>query len=711
MVRQKLAIDTARGLKYLHGLKPPVCHGDIKAANVLVTDDFQAVLMDFGLSKALEGTPSGLTTTSFGLRGSTRYMSPELVSEDDARRTLASDVWAWGCLLLEILTDRLPYADITSDAKIILTLARLLLAPARPNDMFPAPIDGLPIPDDLRSLLKNCWKISPEARPTMIQCLTGLSLRSRETWANAPVSSISAANASREVLASFMELDLSLVAPELTELGRDWFAIHNEDASTKMDISSVFIVEHPSPVLCVRFSNDGHLLAAISGRSAHIYDCDTGECVTTLVDESTHKFLYVRAAAFSPDSKLLATGSEDRKVRVWDIHKRKVIHVFHGHVHKINAVAFSANGSFLLSGASDKTLWVWDLESGGHYAIYIGHRVKSIAILAEDRFVAVTAEQEIQLWDIAEGRLAYRVPAHNFEVVSLAIAKGGEVLISGGVEDEVKAWDVRTLPGLGMCVEPEREWSEHWGYPSPPPDVARSPTTSEDDQTGTSVLPDCLATLSTERRDQRFNVVSVAATKDGAWIVSGTQNRGVWIWNPRTGLPQLMLGCHYRYVMSLDVGPTADASQGIFASGGEDGTLKGDTLSIVFRTRQTPLVGPKEENSDPLVFSNVVLSRYIIKTPTSPVLSGKSQHLERTDQITHFVHQRSHYSFHILQRTRAEKSQLQHRPPQFPEGVPVYSATNLRVDDLHAEGASSRPVTIFNTAYQPQPHSIILKSH
>ncbi|KIO22781.1 hypothetical protein M407DRAFT_216029, partial [Tulasnella calospora MUT 4182] len=109
MVRQKLvrfflsfrAIDTARGLKYLHGLKPPVCHGDIKAANVLVTDDFQAVLMDFGLSKALEGTPSGLTTTSFGLRGSTRYMSPELVSEDDARRTLASDVWAWGCLLLE----------------------------------------------------------------------------------------------------------------------------------------------------------------------------------------------------------------------------------------------------------------------------------------------------------------------------------------------------------------------------------------------------------------------------------------------------------------------------------------------------------------------------------------------------------------------------------------------------------------------------------
>lgn len=549
---------------------------------MLVTDDFQAVLMDFGLSKALEGTPSGLTTTSFGLRGSTRYMSPELVSEDDARRTLASDVWAWGCLLLEILTDRLPYADITSDAKIILTLARLLLAPARPSDMFPAPIDSLPIPDDLRSLLKNCWKISPEARPTMIQCLTGLSLRSRDTWANAPAvtSSRSAATASREVLASFMELDLSTIAPELTELGKDWFAIHNEDAASKMDISSAFIVEHPNPVLCVRFSHDGRLLAAISGRSAHIYDALTGERITTLLDESTHKYLYVRAAAFSPDGSLLATGSEDRKVRVWDIHKRKVIHVFHGHVHKINAVAFSSCGSFLLSGSSDKTLWVWDLEMGGHHAIHVGHRVKSLALLAQDRFVAVTAEKEIQLWDISEGRLAYRIPAHEFDVVALAIARKGEVLISAGVEDEVKAWDARGFPEVGGTsgVEAEREWSENWGYPSPPPDVSRSPTTSTseegDDETGTSVLPDCLSTFSTERRDQRFNVVSVAASKDGAWIVSGTQNRGVWIWNSKTGLPQLMLGCHYRNVMSLDVSATADASNGTFASGGEDGTLK-----------------------------------------------------------------------------------------------------------------------------------------
>ncbi|KAG8975457.1 general transcription repressor, partial [Tulasnella sp. 427] len=256
---------------------------------------------------------------------------------------------------------------------------------------------------------------------------------------------------------------------------------------------------------------------------------------------------------------------------------RKVSHTFRGHVHKINAVCFSSCGLLLLSGFSDKTLWVWDVDTGGYGTIHVGSRVKSITLLVRNRLVAVTAEKEIQLWDIEEDRLAYRIPAHEFEAVAVVVAKGGEVLVSAGVEDEVKVWDVKSVPDAGMTDnEEEKEWSEHYGYPSPPPDDGRSvmENMEEEEEEGTRVMPNCLATLSTERRDQRFNVVSVAATKDAAWIVSGTQNRGVWIWNPKTGLPQLMLGCRYRYVMSLDVSPTGDASQEMFASGGEDGTLK-----------------------------------------------------------------------------------------------------------------------------------------
>ena len=71
---------------------------------MLVNDCGEAMLCDFGLSKLIAEDPSGLTTTK-SIKGSTRYLSPELVLEEDPQHTLESDVWAWGCLLLEVYAD------------------------------------------------------------------------------------------------------------------------------------------------------------------------------------------------------------------------------------------------------------------------------------------------------------------------------------------------------------------------------------------------------------------------------------------------------------------------------------------------------------------------------------------------------------------------------------------------------------------------------
>lgn len=60
----------------------------------------RALLCDFGLSQIVEADSAGLTTSSFHGKGSPRYMSPELL-EEGARRGPESDVWAWGCVVLE----------------------------------------------------------------------------------------------------------------------------------------------------------------------------------------------------------------------------------------------------------------------------------------------------------------------------------------------------------------------------------------------------------------------------------------------------------------------------------------------------------------------------------------------------------------------------------------------------------------------------------
>ncbi|KAG8894545.1 hypothetical protein FRB99_001193, partial [Tulasnella sp. 403] len=102
------ALDTAKGLRYLHELDPPICHGDIKALNVLITGEHRAMLCDFGLAKAMENMPSGLTTSTFNQGGTLPYESPELLL-GKSMRSPESDVWAWGCLLQEIFTGKSPY--------------------------------------------------------------------------------------------------------------------------------------------------------------------------------------------------------------------------------------------------------------------------------------------------------------------------------------------------------------------------------------------------------------------------------------------------------------------------------------------------------------------------------------------------------------------------------------------------------------------------
>ncbi|KAG9035271.1 hypothetical protein FRB95_011566 [Tulasnella sp. JGI-2019a] len=150
--RLRLARDALSGLIYLHGFVPPVVHGDIKAANALVYQDCRVVLADFGLATAASEAPSGLTT-SRGLKGSIRWWSPELFG--DGLRSTASDIWAWACLLLEVMKGRIPYSWILRD---------ILIIRAGMDGILPEPKERLYGPLDIWSVIGMCWEVGPETR-------------------------------------------------------------------------------------------------------------------------------------------------------------------------------------------------------------------------------------------------------------------------------------------------------------------------------------------------------------------------------------------------------------------------------------------------------------------------------------------------------------------------------------------------------------------
>ncbi|KAG8905502.1 hypothetical protein FRB99_008847, partial [Tulasnella sp. 403] len=153
--RLDIALDTAKGLSYLHGLNPPVCHGDIKALNVLVTHQRRAVLCDFGLARTMEAMPSGLTTSTFNQGGSLPYESPELLL-GTSKRSPRSDVWAWGCLLQEIFSGKSPYYWANNPGAIVKWIVQ---------DIPPAAANDVTCPSHVRTLLSYCWRSLPDAHP------------------------------------------------------------------------------------------------------------------------------------------------------------------------------------------------------------------------------------------------------------------------------------------------------------------------------------------------------------------------------------------------------------------------------------------------------------------------------------------------------------------------------------------------------------------
>lgn len=108
------------------------------------------------------------------------------------------------------------------------------------------------------------------------------------------------------------------IRPDRKREGQDWFAVFNPNVRRVLDIDLVCNLAHESVVCCVRFSYDGTKVATGCNRSAQIFDVATGNKLTTLQDESVDKDgdLYIRSVCFSPDAVFLATGAEDKQIRV-----------------------------------------------------------------------------------------------------------------------------------------------------------------------------------------------------------------------------------------------------------------------------------------------------------------------------------------------------------------------------------------------------------
>ncbi|KAM3747470.1 hypothetical protein ACB098_05G037600 [Castanea mollissima] len=101
--RLQIAVDAAHGLEYLHnGCKPPIIHRDLKTSNILLNENMQAKIADFGLSRAFATENDSHVCT--GLAGTLGYLDPE--SQASGKLNKKSDVYSFGIVLFELITGR-----------------------------------------------------------------------------------------------------------------------------------------------------------------------------------------------------------------------------------------------------------------------------------------------------------------------------------------------------------------------------------------------------------------------------------------------------------------------------------------------------------------------------------------------------------------------------------------------------------------------------
>ncbi|KAG8992123.1 hypothetical protein FRB90_001083, partial [Tulasnella sp. 427] len=210
---------------------------------------------------------------------------------------------------------------------------------------------------------------------------------------------------------------------------------------------------HARRIRAVTSSLDGKLLASgSSDKTIRLWDAQTGAGVGQPL--RGHGWP-VEAIAFTPDGKLLASGSVDTAVRLWDVQTGVAVgEPLRGHYWTVNAIAFSPDGKLLASASNDKTIQLWNVQTGAPVGDQLtGHdsEVNAITFTPDGKLLASGSDDKaIRLWDVQTGAAAGEpLRGHEDGVNAVAFSPDGNLLASGSKDKSIRLWDVQARVPVG----------------------------------------------------------------------------------------------------------------------------------------------------------------------------------------------------------------------------------------------------------------------
>lgn len=167
---------------------------------------------------------------------------------------------------------------------------------------------------------------------------------------------------------------------------------------------------------------------------------------------------YVFPVDFSPKLKVLASGSADTTIKLWDTLTGRELRTLIGHNDKVHSVKFSSDGKRLISASWDKTIKLWNVENGQLIRTFIGHTEMVFSVVfSKDGKLILSGDRNktINLWDVESGKLLNSLKTKLF-LESFALSPDGKLLAFCEDYQTIKLWSidswslVKTLNSSGI---------------------------------------------------------------------------------------------------------------------------------------------------------------------------------------------------------------------------------------------------------------------
>jgi WD40 repeat protein len=312
----------------------------------------------------------------------------------------------------------------------------------------------------------------------------------------------------------------------------------------------------------VAFSPDGTRIACGSwDRTILVIDVASGVAISPAFQGHTD---WIHSVAFSPDGNLIISGSQDRTVRVWDVETGREIHPAIQNEASVHSVSFSPDGGRMIAGLQSGIILIWNIYRNVNAPLSLnGHEgaVMSVTFSPDGKRIASGSEDAtVRVWTLNSRygrRICSVLPGHDQMVSSVAFNSDGTRIASGSHDNTIRVWDVgytvseiRTFP-FSPKISHLRLFSRSAASTSSGSSTSRdggdlqtifSPDRTRfarllPNMTGIEVrdpLSDVIVILKLEC--PFGNILSVAFSSDGNYIISHLENVDSQIWNSVSGL-------------------------------------------------------------------------------------------------------------------------------------------------------------------------------